>query len=513
MSSTGGRFDLVAMSVAAGLTLTACASSALAQSSHGVTIVVGEEPDDMDPCSQSSSFTGRVILQNVVETLAELRPDGSLKPRLATDWEQTDPLTWRFKIRDGVSFHDGARLNADTVIRALERVTGAKFNCAVRNKYFNGVKVAGRKVDDYTVEFTTEKPWPIMPLTMSGLPIASPNTPMDKLQVAAVGTGPYVFDHWNLQHEIVLKKNPAYWNKSRKFEVELARYNVRKDSPARASLVATGEADLAPSVAAGDADNPKLDVAHLNAQTTWLRIDVTQPPLDDRRVRQALNYAIDRKALAGRYFARGSTPATQAWGPNVQGHNFEIDKRVWPYDPAKARQLLAEAKAAGTRVDAEIELQGRIAAYDKSEDMMEAVAQYYKAVGFNVKLKMYELAQWRKLHNKPFPEPRLPALLQVLHENATGDAEVTALGKHACEASTGTLCDRAMDRMIEAAAQLKGEQRAAAFQEVARASYEVYVDNVYLVHMVGFARVGTRIKYAPNVLTAGMLKIEDITFN
>ncbi len=512
MSRKGGRIDLVAMSVAAGLALMASAS-VLAQTNHDVTIVVGEEPDDMDPCSQSSSFTGRIILQNVVETLVELRPDGSLTPRLATGWEQSDNLTWRFKLREDVTFHDGARLNADVVLRALDRVTGAKFNCAVKNKYFSNLKVVGKKIDEYTVEFATEKPWPIMPLTMSGLPIPSPNTPMDKLQLTAVGTGPFVFDHWAQQQEMVLKKQPNYWNKAKKVEVELARYVVRKESAARASLVALGQADLAPNVAVGDADNPKTDIAYPNAQTTWLRIDMTQPPLNDKRVRLALNYALDRKALLEKYFARGSILATQAWGPNVQGHNFEIDKRVWPFDPAKARQLLAEARAAGVKVHAEIELQGRLGAYEKADDVMEAVLHDYKAVGFNMKLKMYELAQWRKLHNKPYPEQRPPALLQTVHENATGDAEFTARIKHSCEASNGTLCELAMDRLIDAAGRLKGEERAKAFQTVAQASYEDYVDNVYLVHMVGFARVGARIRYTPNVLISGMLKVEDITFN
>ena len=512
MNSPIGRIDLLALSVAAGLSLVASAP-VQAQANKTVTIVVGEEPDDMDPCSQSSSFTGRVILQNVVETLAELKSDGTIEPRLATSWEQKDDLTWRFKVREGVTFHDGAKLNADAVVRALDRVYGAKFNCAVKNKYFSNIKISAKKVDENTVDFVSEKPWPIMPLYMSGLPIPSPNTPMDKLQLTAIGTGPYVFDHWTQQQEMVIKKSPNYWNKAKKLDIDVAKYVIRKESPVRASMVQVGEADLAPNIAANDANNPKTDVSYPNAESTWLRIDMTQPPLNDKRVRLALNYAIDRKAIAEAFFARGSILATQAWGPNVQGHNFEIDKRVWPYDPAKARQLLAEAKAAGVKVDTEIELQGRMAVYDKADELMEAIFQYYKDVGFNVKLKMYELAAWRKLHNKPYPDPRPPALLQALHDNATGDAGFSALYKHACEANTGTLCDPVMDKAIETAGQLKGEARAKAFQEVARLSYEEYVDNVYLVHMVGFARVGSRIKYTPNVLTNGMLKIEDITLN
>ena len=507
-----GYWVTAAAAAVLGLGLLA-AGTAHAQANKTVTIVVGEEPDDLDPCSASSSFTGRFIHQNVVETLAELRPNGDIEPLLATGWEQVNPLTWRYKIRQGVTFHDGAKLDADVVLKALDRVYSVKFMCMVKNKYFSTEKVTATKVDDYTVDFSTEKPWPLILVYLTGLGIPSPNTPSDKLQLNAIGTGPYVFDKWVQQQEIAIKKNPNYWNKAKKFDVDVARYIIRKESPVRASMVQIGEADLAPEIAVNDANNTKTDIPYPNAETTWLRIDMTQPPLDDKRVRQALNYAIDRKALMDNFFARGSIAATQAWGPNVKGHNFDIDKKPWPYDPAKAKQLLAEAKAAGVKVDTEIELQGRMAVYDRAEELMEAVYQYYTAVGFKVKLKMYELAQWRRLHVKPYPDPRPPALLQAIHDNAVGDAGFSAAYKHACSATTGTLCDPVMDKAIDAAMPMTGAARAKAFEEVARMSYEDYVDNVYLVHMVGFTRVGSRIKYNPNVLTRGMLKIEDITFN
>ena len=500
--------------IAAVLGLGLLSSAAVqAQANKTVTIVVGEEPDDLDPCSASSSFTGRVIHQNVVETLAELRPNGDIEPLLASGWEQTNPLTWRYKLRQGVTFHDGAKLDADAVLKAFNRVQDVKFMCMVKSKYFSTEKVTATKVDDYTVDFSTAKPWPLVLIYMTGLGIPSPNTPSDKLQLTAIGTGPYMLDHWTQQQEIVLKKNPDYWNKAKKLEVEVAKYVIRKESPVRASMVEVGEADLAPEIAVNDATNPKTDIHYPNSETTWLRIDMTQPPLDDKRVRQALNYAIDRKALMENFFARGSVAATQAWGPNVKGHNFDIDKKPWPYDPAKAKALLAEAKAAGVKVDTEIELQGRMAVYDRAEELMEAVYQYYTAVGFKVKLKMYEVAQWRRLHVKPYPEPRPPALLQAIHDNATGDAGFSAVYKHACEATSGTLCDPHMDKVIAEANQMTGAARAKAFEEVARLSYEEYVDNVYLVHMVSFSRIGKRIKYEPNVLTRGMLKIEDISFN
>ena len=440
------HLSIVAMSAVASLMLATAPS--LAQSKKNITIVVGEEPDDLDPCSASSSFTGRIVHQNVVEALGELRPDGEIVPLLAESWEQTGELTWRYKIRQGVEFHDGEKLNADVVIWALNRVYGAEFMCMVKNKYFKNVKVTPNKVDDYTIDFVTDKPWSLIPLYMSGLGIPSPNTPTDKLQLTSVGTGPYIFDHWTQQQEIVIRKNPSYWDKSKKFPVESVKYIIRAESPVRAAMVEVGEADLAPNIAVNDAINPKTDIPYLNAETTWLRIDMTQPPLNDKRVRLALNYALDREAMTKAFFARGSVPATQAWGPSVKGHNFEIDKRPYAYDPAKAKKLLAEAKADGVPVDMEIELQGRSNVYANAQEIMEATFQYLKDAGFNVNLKMYELGQWRKLHNKPYPEGRTASLLQAMHDNATGDAGFSAVYKHSCTANSGTLCNAHMDKVI-----------------------------------------------------------------
>src|SRR5690606_38763574 len=131
--------------------------------------------------------------------------------------------------------------------------------------------------DDYTIDFSTAKPWPLVQIYMTGLGIPSPNTASDQLQLKAIGTGPYMFDKWEQQQEIVLKKNPNYWNKAKKYEVDVARYVIRKESPVRAAMVEVGEADIAPKIAANDATNPNTDVPYPNSETTWLRIDMTRP--------------------------------------------------------------------------------------------------------------------------------------------------------------------------------------------------------------------------------------------
>ena len=129
---------------------TAFATGAFAQE-QTVRIVLGEELDVVDPCMAARSNIGRVILQNVNETLTEFDPGTSeLKPRLATEWEQVDADTWRFKLREGVKFHDGTSLDPADIAFTLDRLKVAKFACETGVKYFGDIELEVTAVDDTT---------------------------------------------------------------------------------------------------------------------------------------------------------------------------------------------------------------------------------------------------------------------------------------------------------------------------------------------------------------------------
>ena len=114
-----------------------------------VVIVLSEEPDIIDPCEASRSNVGRIVKQNVTETLTEIDPDdGSITPRLATEWEQVDDLTWRFKLKEGVTFHDGEPFNAETAKTAIERTLDERIDCEIRIKFFGGMEVTPVAVDE-----------------------------------------------------------------------------------------------------------------------------------------------------------------------------------------------------------------------------------------------------------------------------------------------------------------------------------------------------------------------------
>ncbi|MGI9509978.1 MAG: ABC transporter substrate-binding protein, partial [Geminicoccaceae bacterium] len=186
--------------------------SAVADGHTAVTIVLSEELDLVEPCQATRSNIGRVIKQNVVETMTEINPvDGSITPRLATSWEQVDDLTWRFSLREGATFHDGAPFNSDAVIYAIERTMDETLDCEVRTKFFGNIALTPTAVDDLTIDIATDSPVPILPAMMGTFLIMSPNTPMGEPTRDPIGTGPYVFDNWAPGENITLVRNADYW--------------------------------------------------------------------------------------------------------------------------------------------------------------------------------------------------------------------------------------------------------------------------------------------------------------
>ena len=484
---------------------------ALAQAANKtITVVLEEEPDSLDGCNANRSNNGRVTRNNIVEALTEIEPkDGSIKARLATSWERKDDLTWRFKLRENVKFHDGTPANAENIAKAISRTIDTQLVCETRVKFFAGIKVTGKAVDALTLDVVSDKPDPILPTRMGSLMLSSPNTPLDKTVQEPVGTGPYVFQSYKPGTEIVLKRNDSWWGG--KPDADMARYVWRGESAVRAAMIKVGEGDLAPGIGVQDATDPETDFSYPNSETSRLRIDTLVAPLNDKRMRLALNYAADVKSLRGTIFSKDVIPANQMIVEGIGGFNPELNKLSIPYDPAKAKQLIAEAKAAGVQVDKEITLIGRNGVYPGASEVMEAFVGWYKAVGLNVKLKMTDVAEWRGYHNQPFPADRAPNLVQTMHDNNSGDAAFTVPYLFSCKGSTSALCVPALDQKIAATQEMTGKARSDSWQAIMKEIYDE-VPQVFMFHMVGYSRVSKRLAWKPSVATNSEVQIAQIKF-
>ena len=164
-------------------TVFAAAAFGTAQAAEGeVRIVLNEDLNNVEPCMASQSNIGRVLLQNISETLTELSPTEGLKPRLADSWEDKGDGTWRFNLHKGVKFSDGTAFDAADVKHSLERVVNEKMACEIGAKYFGGMKIDATVVDDTTIDIKVDPAQPILPLLLSTVTLVPSETPMEFVQ-------------------------------------------------------------------------------------------------------------------------------------------------------------------------------------------------------------------------------------------------------------------------------------------------------------------------------------------
>lgn len=490
------------------LVSTIAAGAAWAQDNTGVTIVLSEELELIDPCMSSQSNIGRVLLGNISETLTVYEPaTATLKPVLAEAWEETQPGTWRFKLRQGVSFSDGTDFKARDVIHSLERTISDKMTCEIGGKYFGGFTITATEVDAYTVDITTDPAQPILPLLMSSLTIVPEETAMEMVQTP-IGTGPYEMTERNIGQNIVLTRRDGYWGDMP--TVTKATYVFRSDSAVRAAMVEVGEADIAPVISELDATNPETDFSYPNSETTYLRVDHATPPLNDRRVREAMNLAIDRDAFIGTLVAKDAQKATAVVPPTTLGYNKDL--KPYAFDPERAKQLLAEAKADGVPVDTEILIVGRIGLFPNDTEVLEAMGQMLSDVGLTVKLQMTEVAEYNTYYNRPFAEGRGPQLVSAQHDNAKGDPVFSMYFKYGSEGLQSGLVYPELDAKISKATESSGDDRAALWSEVMTDIHDELIGDVEMFHMVGFSRVNPRLNFTPTISTNSELRLSEIGF-
>lgn len=477
--------------------------------SDDIKIVLASAVDVVEPCHMNSTgYIGQVLKQNVVETLARLDPKtGAPQPHLATAWNQVDALTWQVTLREGVKFHDGTPFNADAVVTAIDRQFVAELACRDTIRSFADTTVEAKALGEYQVEIVTSAPMPLLATSFSQIGMTAPSTTITEATKSPVGTGPYVFTEWDPAHNLVLTRFNDYWGDVP--DVQQVTYVWREEPALRASMVTVGEADIALQIAPQDVD-PNLDIGYLNAETSRLRIFMDTPPLDDVRVRKALNLALDRDAYIGTVVSEQAVPASQYMLPSVNGYNDTL--KPWPYDLDEAKKLLSEAKADGVQVDLPIEIYGSQFMQANLDEMLQVMVQGWQEVGLNAQIKMVDKIQHSQMRRKPYPESRpAAAMVHEQHDNVAGDASFTMLGYYTSAGSITNLSDPDLDKLLAEASVSTGDKRRELFQEANRIIQLEIVPDVMLFHMVSYIRVGPRVSYQPDFTTGGSLEVAAIS--
>jgi peptide/nickel transport system substrate-binding protein len=395
------RFVLTAAAAAAVTLSAGAAAQTLRFASQG-------DPQTMDPHSQNESFTNS-INEQVYERLIHRDKQLNFVPGLATSWEQTGPLKWRFKLRQGVKFHDGSAFNADDVVFSINRAKEPTSQIAV---YANALGTP-KKIDDFTVEFELAKVNPIFlehlaPMYMmdkewseknkSAKPLDFKNKEEMHTGMNANGTGPFVLTSRQPGIKTTWKRNPNYWGKIEGNLQEVVFTPISNDATRSAALI-SGELDFI-------LDPPPRDVAKLRNTPNVKVIDGPENriifigmdqhrdellygnvkdknPFKDVRVRRALYHAVDietmkNKLMSGQsYPTGGNTPSPKAYFADAK-----IEARL-PFDLNRAKALLTEA---GYPNGFEVQLDCPNNRYIQDEEICIALAAMWEKIGVKVKV-------------------------------------------------------------------------------------------------------------------------------
>jgi peptide/nickel transport system substrate-binding protein len=204
-------------------------------------------------------------------------------------------------------------------------------------------------------------------------------------------------------------------------------------------------------------------------------------------------------------------PATQFIVPSINGYNPDL--KPWPYEPEQAKALLTEAKADGVPVDAEIVMIGRRGIHAGVTEKLEAIHAMLVDVGFNVTLRLVEVAEWVDSYTQPFAQDRPPNLIHAMHDNNNGDAVFTAFFKYHTDGGQSALSDPRVDSLIEQATVAVNPERRKLWQDMFRLVNEEIVADVPLFHMVGYTRVSPSVNFKPTISTNSEIQIGRIPFN
>jgi len=302
------------------------------------------------------------ISMHVFDSLTLLDPEARLIPGLAESWRPVDATTWEFRLRRGVRFHDGSELTAQDVVFSIERtqkVPNGQFRAFTRRI------VATQVVDPHTIRMKTAAPYAMVPYDMNSVMIVSRKAAEGASSAdfdsgkAMVGTGPFRFVRFARGDRVELERNDAYWGPRSQFEKVVFR--IVPTDPARMAALLSGDLDAIEQVPPPDLARVRRDPAlRVEQKVSWRTIfffadqrehapgltdasgaPLARNPLRDRRVREALSKAIDRRAIAERLMDGAALPASNLVSPPVFGYARDLQPDI--HDPAGARRLLAEA--------------------------------------------------------------------------------------------------------------------------------------------------------------------------
>jgi oligopeptide transport system substrate-binding protein len=385
---------------------------------------LANNPTTLDPAFVSDIYS-RTVVRQIVDGLVQFDAHLNPIPAIAEFWEASrDGLTWTFTLRRGVKFHHGREVTAEDFVysftRLLDpkkpspsseyfrRITGANDFMEGKEPTIRGLKV----LDRYTLQIVLEEPF-APSLTVLGLANAAvvPREEVERLgddfARAPVATGPFIFARWKPGHEIVLKVNKDHYEGRPFLDTIVFRIGGTFEEAFAQLLAGNLEEAMIPS---GKTEEVLSDPRYRHYQLLrrpmlgllYVAFNTQSKPFDDKRVRQAFNYAVNKEAIVREITQMGSLPANGTLPPGIPGH--DPDLKGYYYNPTKAKRLLAEAgypNGAGFPVV-------QLWAFSKAESTKAELAAYQEYLNeLGVKVEIQFAPDWQ-VYKEMLQQGKLP---------------------------------------------------------------------------------------------------------
>jgi len=396
-----GRLSAVRIVIA--LAVVAFAGGALPAAAVALTIGLGTDVTAIDPHYHNVTPNNNVAA-HIFGYLVERNEKSQLQPGLATEWKTIDPLTWEFRLRRGVKFHDGSDFTAADVVASIERVPTVPNSPSPFTAFTKQIREMV-VVDPLTIRVRTATPYPLMPSDMTQVAIVSKSAAKATTDdfnsgKAATGTGPYKLVRYAKGDRIELVRNDAWWGGRTPWDKVTLR--LLPQDASRVAALLSGDVQVIENVPTSDAAQLKRDKRLSVFRTVadrliYLHMDsdrdvspfvtdrsgkpMTKNPLKDPRVRKAISKAVNRQAMVEKVMEGEAIPAGQLIPDFLFGATKSL--KVEPYDPEGAKKLLAEA---GYPEGFGLTLHAPNNRYVNDAKVAQAVAQMLARAGIDTKV-------------------------------------------------------------------------------------------------------------------------------
>lgn len=430
-------------------------------------VSISELPDTLDPHRTGAAVTSRVLRQ-ATDPLIRKNFDGEFVPGLATEWEiSEDGLTWTFKLREDVTFHDGTPFNAEAAKANFDRILDPETN-AVSARTQVGSMSSTEVIDEYTFSFSTDEPFaPLLnnlsSALLSPISVTAANEMGSDFGLTPVGTGPWMVEEWRTGDRITMRRNPDYnWGPADMHEgpahIETIVFQSIMEEASRVAAFETGETH---ELSLPAIDIPRMTesgeynvVNYLRLGAVFFEFNIHAAPFDDILVRQALNHAINPIDVMSAAIEEYGQVIHGFLPPSLFGYWEGIVDYAYDFDPEKAKEVLAEAGFTETDGDGYLTKDGQRLSFtilnlptDAWGRAAQVAQSHLKDVGVEMQIQQMEFATL-------LDEAKAMNHQAIMMGYTSSDPDIAFTWFHSSNAGTGLnmshIKNDDLDAMIEA---------------------------------------------------------------